>query len=310
MPSCPRAPGWRSPPRRPLPPRRRARWRTRPPRRCGPCPGSPGSTAPPRAARLPPAGSCATSLRSAPDCRATSTASGRCRSQPNLTARRQRVVHVGRRAGDQVVQRVRRELLLDREHGQITGDLQRGHERRLLDRQVGHPGQALRPAHREHEPVPHVTGADDRGRPVRPGLVVGMHARGQPGGVHQAAGVAEAAAWAPDRVVAASGYPVGSQMTTSAPGRTPASSSHSRARPPPVSAMRKEGVVDLLPSGQRGRLPVDDRLERLAQHVIERRRGGDHHDRETGPVGQLDRRQRHLGEVLVQLDAQARQAVA
>ena len=103
------------------------------------------------------------------------------------------MVHVGRRAGDQVVQRVRRELLLDREHGKITGDLQRGHQRRLLDRQASHPGQALRPAHREHEPVPHVTGADDRGRPVRPGLVAGVHARDQPGGVHQAAGVAEVA---------------------------------------------------------------------------------------------------------------------
>ncbi len=68
--------------------------------------------------------------------------------------------------------------------------------------------------------------------------------------------------------------------------------------------------MNLLPSGQRGRLPVNDRLERLAQHVIKRRRGGDHYDREARPVGQRHRCWRHLGEVLVQFHAEARQAVS
>ena len=221
----------------------------------------------------------------------------------------QRLVHVARRAGDQVVQRVRGELLLDREHGQVTGDLQRGDQRRLLDRDPGRPGQALRAADGEHPAVPHLAGPDDRGRPGRAGLGVLVHARDQPAAGHPAAPLP--GVQSPDVRGLGGGARGGGQRVAGrvADHHVGAGQDLGQLAGQPGQAAAgqrdaQERVVDLLPAGQRGRLPVDDRLEGLAQHVVQRRRGRDDHDREGGPVGQLDRVGGHLGEVLVQLDAE------
>jgi hypothetical protein len=141
-----------------------------------------------------------------------------------------------------------------------------------------------------------------------------VHARDQPGGVHPAAAVGQVLS--PERLPQGAGLRGGGQRVAGriADHHVGAGQDLGQLAGQPGQAAAgqrdaQERVVDLLPAGQRGRLPVNDRLERLAEHVVQRRGGRDHDDREGGPVGQFHCVGRDFGQVLVQLDAQPGQSV-
>src|SRR5215468_9154592 len=188
-----------------------------------------------------PAGS---SLRSAPDCRATSTASGRCRSQPNRTAR------ASAWSMSAAVPVTRSCSAFD---ANCCSTASTARSRVICSAATSAACSTARPATPGRPCAPPT--ASTNPYPMSPArMTAAAHwapvsssectpAASRPVSTRPLASrrpLAGPPAGAPDRVVAASGYPVGSQMTTSAPGRTPASSSDSRARPPPVSAMRRK----------------------------------------------------------------------
>jgi len=178
----------------------------------------------------------ASSPRSAPHCRATRTASGRCRSQPNLTARasawsRSAAVPVTRscsafEANCCSTARTARSRVICRAATSAACSTAR----------PATPGRPCAPPTARTNPW--------RRSPARmspAAQLVPVSASVCTPGASRAVFTRPLASRnpgvrGPDRVVAASGYPAGSQMTTSAPGRISASSSDSRERPPPVSA--------------------------------------------------------------------------